>query len=181
LIAQWLGGDQVCRGVVSRCSRGIVTRADAGGGRLAPLRALAASEKEPPPFRPPPCQRAGGASRFQITRIKIVPSYAAVLFSAQHANSMNIGTRSEEKPLTQFYPELALWSAVLENAVESLQGRGVRLDNETPEELRVNARIWFYSNSESVGSFVWTCTILGLDVKSVQGDTRTIIQQAKSA
>jgi hypothetical protein len=47
-----------------------------------------------------------------------------------------------------------LWVAVLEQAVDDLR-RGY--SHATP------ARDWFRSDSEEVGSFIWTCRMLGID------------------
>jgi hypothetical protein len=55
--------------------------------------------------------------------------------------------------------EFSLWSAVLLLAVDDLTADG---------EPRRSAEAWFNSTSLEIGSFLWCCEALGLDIKAVK-------------
>ena len=50
-----------------------------------------------------------------------------------------------------------LWAAVLEQAVKDARG------GRTYHIITEEARAWFRSKNENVGSFIWVCRILDLD------------------
>jgi hypothetical protein len=65
------------------------------------------------------------------------------------------GTGTDRRVL----PEAELWTAVIVQAIDDLD-RGTSL---RPNGAQVSAREWFASNSDEVGSFVWTCHVINVD------------------
>ncbi len=55
-----------------------------------------------------------------------------------------------------------LWAAVLEQAVRDAHG------SRTYHIIAEEARAWFRSKNEEVGSFIWVCRILDLDPSYVR-------------
>lgn len=55
-------------------------------------------------------------------------------------------------------PEMYLWAAVVQQAVEDL----------TRAQYRDEARRWFLSNEDGPGSLLWICEQLGLNVREVR-------------
>lgn len=53
-----------------------------------------------------------------------------------------------------------LWAAVLDQAIRDALGGNLY--------LRKTAWAWFHSEHQRVGSFLWICTILGLNPRFVQ-------------
>jgi hypothetical protein len=56
-------------------------------------------------------------------------------------------------------PEAELWTQVILQAINDLHGR----TSLTPGSAKDSAREWFASDSDSVGSFIWTCQIINVD------------------
>lgn len=56
-------------------------------------------------------------------------------------------------------PEAELWTQVILQAINDLHGR----TSLTPNSAKDSAREWFASDSDSVGSFIWTCQIINVD------------------
>jgi hypothetical protein len=56
-------------------------------------------------------------------------------------------------------PEAELWTAVILQAIDDLARRTLL----TPRSAQVSAREWFASESDAVGSFIWTCHLIDLD------------------
>ena len=55
-------------------------------------------------------------------------------------------------------PEAELWTHVILQAINDLDG-GTLL---TPGSAQDSAREWFASESDAVGSFIWTCQIINV-------------------
>jgi L-fucose isomerase-like protein len=73
-------------------------------------------------------------------------------------------------------PELALWAAVVSEAVTQSVSIGKNA------ETRAAARRFFLSNNDGPGTFVWCAGWLGLDVEAVRTQMRTrwILSDAKA-
>ena len=56
-----------------------------------------------------------------------------------------------------------LWAAVLEQAIKDARG------GRTYHIITEEARTWFRSQNEDVGSFIWICRTLDLDPSYVRG------------
>jgi hypothetical protein len=56
-------------------------------------------------------------------------------------------------------PEAELWTAVILKAIDDLDRR----TSATPRSAQDSAREWFASESDAVGSFIWTCHVIDLD------------------
>jgi hypothetical protein len=56
-------------------------------------------------------------------------------------------------------PEAELWTQVILQAINDLDGR----TSLTPNSAKDSAREWFASESDAVGSFIWTCQLINLD------------------
>jgi hypothetical protein len=69
-------------------------------------------------------------------------------------------------------PELKLWAAVLAQAVtDFLRPNGVKYDRTArrrSDRLIEEAREWISSESRQVGSFIWTCELLGFEPSAVR-------------
>lgn len=73
-------------------------------------------------------------------------------------------------------PELALWAAVVSEAVTQSVSIGKNI------ETRAAARRWFLSKNDGAGSFLWCAGWLNLDVEAVRAQMRTrwILSDAKA-
>jgi hypothetical protein len=56
-------------------------------------------------------------------------------------------------------PEAELWTQVILQAIDDLDGRSSSI----PGSAQDSAREWFASESDAVGSFIWTCQIINVD------------------
>jgi hypothetical protein len=56
-------------------------------------------------------------------------------------------------------PEAELWTAVILQAIDDLDRR----TSLTTRSAQDSAREWFASESDAVGSFIWTCHVIDLD------------------
>jgi hypothetical protein len=56
-------------------------------------------------------------------------------------------------------PEAELWTQVILQAINDLDGR----TSSIPGSAQDSAREWFASESDAVGSFIWTCQIINVD------------------
>jgi hypothetical protein len=56
-------------------------------------------------------------------------------------------------------PEAELWTAVILQAIDDLDRR----TSLTPRLAQDSAREWFSSESDAVGSFIWTCHVIDMD------------------
>ena len=56
-------------------------------------------------------------------------------------------------------PEAELWTAVILQAIDDLSRR----TQLSPRSAQTYAREWFASNSDEVGSFIWTCHVINVD------------------
>ena len=56
-------------------------------------------------------------------------------------------------------PETELWTQVILQAINDLDGR----TSLTPRSAKDSAREWFPSESDGIGSFIWTCQIINVD------------------
>jgi hypothetical protein len=56
-------------------------------------------------------------------------------------------------------PEAELWTAVILQAIDDLDRR----TSLTPRSAQDSAREWFASESDAVGSFIWTCHVINVD------------------
>lgn len=65
-------------------------------------------------------------------------------------------------------PECELWSGLFQQAVDDLAGRasaGILNGSPAHRKIQENARAWIVNNRwRGIGSFVWVCGVLGLDV-----------------
>lgn len=52
-----------------------------------------------------------------------------------------------------------LWAAVLKQAIKDA-------GQEDQDSLN-NPRLWFYSESKEIGSFLWICAVLNIDPESI--------------
>jgi hypothetical protein len=59
----------------------------------------------------------------------------------------------------QTLPEAELWTQVTLQAITDLEGR----TSLTPHSAKDSAREWFASESDGIGSFIWTCQIINVD------------------
>ena len=59
-----------------------------------------------------------------------------------------------------------LWAAVLEQAIKDARG------GRTYHIITEEARTWFRSQNEDVGSFIWICRTLDLDPSYVRGKVK---------
>ena len=65
------------------------------------------------------------------------------------------GTDTDHRML----PEAELWTQVILQAINDLDGR----TSSIPGSAQNSAREWFASESDGVGSFIWTCQIINVD------------------
>ena len=65
------------------------------------------------------------------------------------------GTGTDHRTL----PEAELWTEVIVRAIDDLDER----TSLTPSSARWCAREWFASDSDAVGSFIWTCHVINVD------------------
>ena len=56
-------------------------------------------------------------------------------------------------------PEAELWTAVILQAIDDL-GRRTRL---SPRSAQTDAKEWFASEDDAVGSFIWACHVIDID------------------
>jgi hypothetical protein len=56
-------------------------------------------------------------------------------------------------------PETELWTGVILQAIDDLD----RCTSLTPRSAQDSAREWFASESDAVGSFIWTCHVIDVD------------------
>jgi hypothetical protein len=56
-------------------------------------------------------------------------------------------------------PEAELWTGVILQAIEDLHRR----TSLTPRSAQDSAREWFASETDAVGSFIWTCHLIDLE------------------
>ena len=56
-------------------------------------------------------------------------------------------------------PEVELWTQVILRAINDLDGHRAVISPSAQD----SAREWFASESDSVGSFIWTCQIIDVD------------------
>jgi hypothetical protein len=56
-------------------------------------------------------------------------------------------------------PEAELWTEVILQAIDDLDKRTTL----SSRSAQVSAREWFTSDSDAVGSFVWTCNVINVD------------------
>ncbi len=74
---------------------------------------------------------------------------------ANYLNRFSVFCGSDQRTL----PETELWMGVVLQAIDDL-GRRTSL---TPRSAQDSAREWFASETDAVGSFVWTCHLIDLD------------------
>lgn len=56
-----------------------------------------------------------------------------------------------------------LWAAVLEQAIKDVQGDARARKGKVKSIFSEGAWTWFNSESQEIGSFLWTCNMLGLE------------------
>ena len=56
-----------------------------------------------------------------------------------------------------------LWAAVLEQAIKDVQGDARARRGKVRSIFSEGAWAWFRSESQEVGSFLWTCNMLGFE------------------
>ena len=56
-------------------------------------------------------------------------------------------------------PEAELWTQVIVQAINDLDGQ----TSSMPGSAQDSAREWFASESDAVGSFIWSCNIINVD------------------
>jgi hypothetical protein len=56
-------------------------------------------------------------------------------------------------------PETELWTAVMLQAIDDLDRR----KSLSPTAAQDSAREWFASDSDAVGSFIWSCHVINVD------------------
>lgn len=61
-------------------------------------------------------------------------------------------------------PEAELWTQVILQAINDLDER----TSLTPGSAKDSAREWFASESDAVGSFIWTCQIINVDATFIR-------------
>ncbi len=64
--------------------------------------------------------------------------------------------------------ELTLWCHVLQQAMWDVAGIKAKLPSKEIPRLQRSARAWFLSSDETLGSFLWICHTLSLDVDAVR-------------
>jgi hypothetical protein len=74
-------------------------------------------------------------------------------------NSNAVEFSNEEQQPSIQSREFSLWSAVLLVAIDDLTVDG---------EPKRSAEAWFHSTSREIGSFLWCCEALGLNVNAVK-------------
>jgi hypothetical protein len=65
------------------------------------------------------------------------------------------GTATDRRIL----PEAELWISVILQAIDDLDRRTAL----SPRSAQYSAREWFASESDEVGSFIWTCHVINVD------------------
>jgi len=60
-------------------------------------------------------------------------------------------------------PYKALWAAVLEQAIKDIQSDLTFRKGNIRSIFSEGAWAWFRSENQDVGSFLWTCSMLGLE------------------
>jgi hypothetical protein len=58
---------------------------------------------------------------------------------------------------------IRLWAAVLEQAIKDVQGDARAHKGKVRSIFSEGAWTWFHSESQEIGSFFWTCSMLGLE------------------
>jgi hypothetical protein len=58
---------------------------------------------------------------------------------------------------------IRLWAAVLEQAIKDVQGDARARKGKVRSIFSEGAWTWFHSESQEIGSFLWTCHMLGLE------------------
>jgi hypothetical protein len=82
-----------------------------------------------------------------------------------------------EQPCHLMISERRLWVAVLEQAIIDLSGpNGVRGGER--RRLRTFSRLWFTSDNDQPGSFLWVCESLQLDPSWVRNQLAAVIKAA---
>jgi hypothetical protein len=77
-----------------------------------------------------------------------------------HPNYLNrCGVVCDTNTARRIVPETELWTGVILQAIVDLDRR----TSLTPRSAQVSAREWFASESDAVGSFIWTCHLIDLD------------------
>ena len=66
-------------------------------------------------------------------------------------------------------PYRTLWAAVLEQAIKDIRGDLTFRKGNVRSIFSESAWAWFRSESQDVGSFLWTCSMLGLEPDFVMG------------
>ena len=74
---------------------------------------------------------------------------------ANYLNRFDVVCGSDHRTL----PEAELWTGVMLRAIDDLDRR----TSLTPRSAQDSAREWFASESDEVGSFIWTCHLIDLD------------------
>ena len=74
---------------------------------------------------------------------------------ANYLNRFDVVCDSDHRTL----PEAELWTGVILRAIDDLDRR----TSLTPRSAQDSAREWFASESDEVGSFIWTCHLIDLD------------------
>jgi hypothetical protein len=74
---------------------------------------------------------------------------------ANYLNRFSVVCGSDQRVL----PETELWMGVVLQAIDDLERR----TSLTPLSAQDSAREWFASETDAVGSFVWTCHLIDLD------------------
>jgi hypothetical protein len=81
---------------------------------------------------------------------------------ANHVNRFGVVCASGTDHRT--LPEAELWTQVILQAINDLDGRTAL----TPNSAKDSAREWFASESDAVGSFIWTCQLINLDASFIR-------------
>jgi hypothetical protein len=69
------------------------------------------------------------------------------------------GVVCDAKTDRRILPETELWTGVILQAIDDLDRR----TSSTPSSAQDSAREWFASESDAVGSFVWSCNVIDVD------------------
>ncbi len=80
-------------------------------------------------------------------------------------------------------PEKKLWSEVLEDAFQCCVDGHVRAEGSRVRKQKEieSAKAWFLSEETDIGTFLWVCTMLGLDSKGILNRITGLCEKRKMA
>jgi hypothetical protein len=74
------------------------------------------------------------------------------------------------------FAETELWTQVILQAINDLDGQ----TSLTPGSAQDSARQWFASESDGIGSFIWTCQIINVDPSFIRSQLAKKLRMKKS-